>query len=90
LSDPDIARVRDALQAGNPGEPFDGAVITRFVAIAEWMTTAGGKWLVVTTGDAADEELATWDVQGFLFNLLHHPSWHHPHDDDDDDDDPDE
>jgi hypothetical protein len=63
-------------------EELDGAVVVGFAAAVEWMTPDGTKWLCLQTGDAAGQELQRWQVQGYLFNVLHDPAWHEDDGDD--------
>lgn len=82
--DPAVASVRDALSSTRRGdEDLDGAVLTRFAAVVEWMDPDGEKWLSIVDGDAGDQRLKRWDVQGLLFNVMHDPAWQHDDEEDD-------
>lgn len=76
MCEADRSRVRAAVAASRPDdEDLEGAVVTKFVAVTEWMAPDGTRWLTLLDGDAADEPLYRWDVQGMFHNVLHDPAW---------------
>lgn len=49
----------------------EGAVLTGFVTIAEYVSPSGQRWLRFIGGDASGDSLAWWTAQGWMFNILH-------------------
>jgi hypothetical protein len=69
-------QIRAGLQASRIDDADLGeAVVIGYAAVAEWMTPDGTRWLSLTTGDATDEELMRWQVQGYFYNVLNDPAW---------------
>ena len=54
----------------------DGAVLTGWVLVAEWLSVDGSSWISRLDGDAAGEPLTSWRREGLLHNALFDPTWH--------------
>jgi hypothetical protein len=53
-------------------DEIEGALLTGFVAIAEWMSPSGEKWLSMIHGSGAgDAALPMWQVRGYLHEALY-------------------
>lgn len=52
------------------GEEING-FLGKFVVVSEWMDVQGNKYLVRRSGNGMGEAVATWDVNGMLFEGLH-------------------
>ena len=64
--------ILDALQEhSDHTEETDGAVVTGFGAVVEWMDEDGDKWLPRLDADASGDEAYTWTVNGWFFEALH-------------------
>jgi hypothetical protein len=69
------SEIRNVIQAlAGEGAATDGAIVTGWVIVVEWMDPDGGKWLSRFNGDGADLPLVAWQMEGMLHNALHE-SW---------------
>lgn len=60
------AAIHGALQANAGPEELDGALLTAWVAVCEWMSPDGKRWLTRIDGEAT----TAWLRQGLLYDAL--------------------
>lgn len=67
-----LRRIGDAIQAEGPspgeadGPAGDTAILTKWIAVAEWATPDGTRWL----SRLSPEETTSWDRSGMLHDAL--------------------
>jgi hypothetical protein len=57
-------------QAADDRRVPEGALLTRWVLVREFVTPSGGKALDRMTGTLDGSELSVWDAKGFLYEAL--------------------
>lgn len=61
----------DAIQnVAGMNDELEGAVLTGWVIVAEWMAPTGNRWLSQFHGSANGDRCPNWQLQGYLHNAL--------------------
>lgn len=73
-------RVHAAIQETNDAQDdLDGAVLTGWVTVCEWMDPDGDRWISFLSGtDGGEKTPPPWTIRGYLHEALFH--WKHSND----------
>lgn len=55
-------------------DDLEDALLIGFLAVAEWQTPDGGRWLSQISGDHA-RPLTSWRLRGYAAEILHDPNF---------------
>jgi hypothetical protein len=66
----DSSEMYEAINSAQPLKEKN-AVATAFVVVAEWMDEGGSRWLTMSSGNAAGDDLPTWTIAGLLHSSLY-------------------
>lgn len=67
--------IHQAMQEAVAGDDdLDGSVLTGWVAVMEFTSPAGDRWLCRVDANAhGDDPAPSWQANGYLFDALHSP-----------------
>ena len=54
---------------------LEDAHLIKWVSLVDWLAPNGERLLSLVEGQANGDGLASWDIQGMLFNVLHDHAW---------------